>query len=167
MAATAPANQSAPDFPKTAPVSGGMAANTPNAAIPKTAPLIGGEIGKTMALNVNEDNIDPVRGWLVCIEGNKKGQDFKIQSERNFIGRSKNNQVSLPFDDAISKDRHSELIYDLKANKFYINNVDGASNIYLNDQIVLNATQLNPYDIITIGETRLSFVPFCTDAFKW
>ena len=32
--------------------------------------------------------MDPVTGWLVCIEGPSKGRDYKIMTEKNFLGRS-------------------------------------------------------------------------------
>lgn len=171
VAGTASINQSIPAFPKTTPVGQSASLTSPsiakNYSIPPTTPVIGGESGKTMALHLNEVNIDPVRGWLVCIEGKKKGKDFKIQSERNFIGRSKGNHICLEFDSSISKDRHAILTYDLKTNSFWIQIGEGLSSIYLNDQIVLTPMILHPYDVITIGETNLSFVPFCTESFKW
>ena len=48
--------EEAPAFPKTSPVAGSV--------IPKTMPLDNPETNKTMALNLNEKGIDPVRGWL-------------------------------------------------------------------------------------------------------
>ena len=40
---------------------------------------------KTMAYWAKDSRVDPVVGWLVCIEGADKGKDFRILSERNFI----------------------------------------------------------------------------------
>lgn len=166
FAGTAPA-VSAPDFPRTAPISGAFHSAETAGAIPKTAPVVGGQYGKTINVNLNEDNIDPVRGWLVCVEGKKKGKDFRIQSERNSIGRAKSNKVVLDFDEAVTRESHAVLSYDKKSNTFWIVMDKGESNIYLNDTIVHTPTQLNPYDIIEIGKTKLSFVPFCTDTFQW
>ena len=32
--------------------------------------------------------VEPVVGWLVCTEGEYKGESFKLKSGRNFIGRA-------------------------------------------------------------------------------
>ena len=33
---------------------------------------------KTMPVMGSEENVDPVTGWLVCIEGSQYGKDYKI-----------------------------------------------------------------------------------------
>ena len=43
--------------------------------------------GKTVGIMKQSKGIDPVVGWVVCIEGPAKGMDYRIKSERNFIGR--------------------------------------------------------------------------------
>lgn len=163
---------SAPAFPKNAPVAPAAPAssvgNWPSpAAIPKTAPVIGGEIGRTQALHMNEANIDPVRGWLVCIKGKKEGLDFKIHSESNLIGRGKSNDVCLDFDDSVSKDAHAYVNYDVAGNQFWLIRDPKASNIYLSGKLVLEPMELKKNDIIKIGKTELMFIPCCDEAFTW
>ena len=56
---------------------------------------------KTMAYWSKDVNIDPVVGWLTCIEGAEKGKDFRIVSERNFIGRGDDMDIQLTGDNSI------------------------------------------------------------------
>ena len=56
---------------------------------------------KTVAYWAKEAKVDPVVGWLVCIEGVDKGKDFKIISERNFVGRSEEINISIQGDSTI------------------------------------------------------------------
>lgn len=43
---------------------------------------------KTVSVSGVTDTVDPVTGWLVCIEGPQYGKDFKIHAGKNFIGRA-------------------------------------------------------------------------------
>ena len=61
---------------------------------------------KTMAYWSKDVNIDPVVGWLTCIEGAEKGKDFRIVSERNFIGRGDDMDIQLTGDNSISRKNH-------------------------------------------------------------
>lgn len=152
----------APAFPKTAAIG-----STAYDNIPPTMPLNSPETNKTVALQVNEQGIDPVRGWLVCVNGKKKGKDFRIHSEKNFIGRSKSNDICLDFDETVSREVTTIVTYDIRSNKFWAQSGDGKSNIYLNDNIVLVPMELNNNDVLTIGQTELMFVSFCNSSFKW
>lgn len=155
----------APAFPKTAPISSTASSYVNN--IPPTMPLNNPETNKTIALQVNEQGIDPVRGWLVCVNGKKKGKDFRIHSEKNFIGRSKSNDVCIDFDDTVSRECSVIVTYDARTNKFWLQSGDGKSNIYLNDNILLVPVELNSNDVITVGQTELMFMSFCNSKFKW
>lgn len=158
----------APAFPKTVSIGTAAAQGAQgNPAFPKTVPLNNPQTNVTVALHVNEKGIDPVRGWLVCTEGEKKGKDFRIHSEKNFIGRAKSNDICLDFDETISRECNAVLSYDAKKNKFWLQSGEGKSNIYVNDEILLVPVELKAYDTIQIGSTQLVFVPLCTDKFNW
>lgn len=154
-----------PPFPKTMPAH--PSRPEPEPAFPQTVPLYKPEPGATMAIQINEKGIDPVRGWLVCIEGEKKGKDFRIHSEKNFIGRAKSNDICLEFDETISRECNSILSYDARKNKFWLQSGDGKGNVYVNEDILLLPVELKAYDIISIGKTRLLFLPLCTNKFTW
>lgn len=151
-------------FPKTAPMGQNYAPAEP---IPATAPYVNPEINKTVALNVNDKGINPVCGWLICLEGDKKGKDYQIHSEKNSIGRAKTNDVCLEFDSSISKESNAIISFDNRNNKFYIQSSEGKNNIYVNEKILLLPIELFDYDIIEIGQTKLIFRTLCNDSFTW
>jgi hypothetical protein len=154
-------NTPAPEFPKTAPVYNNDAVNND---IPATAPYE----NKTVGMFINEQGISAVCGWLVCIEGKKRGKDFRIHGERNFIGRAKSNDISLDFDDKVSAVAHAILNYDNEENIFYIQPGENQkNNIRLNGKLLLVPSQLKNKDIIKLGETQLMFIALCDDGFRW
>ncbi len=110
---------------------------------------------------------EPVVGWVVCVEGVHMGEDFKIKSGRNFIGRSGNMDICLSGDKTVSRERHAILTYDPKNNAFMIQPGDSSELCYLNGQLVLIPAQLKADDRISLGETELMFIPFCSEAFTW
>lgn len=110
---------------------------------------------------------DPVVGWLVSVEGSNFGQDFKLKTGRNFIGRSNSMDISLTDDASISREKHAIVLYEPKSNIFLVQPGDAKELFYLNDKVVLNATELEAYDVLSIGATKLLFVPCCSSKFNW
>lgn len=127
----------------------------------------GAEEGRTIGLVRKTTGIDPVVGWLVCIEGPDKGRDYRIRSEKNFIGRSAQMNISIQNDNAISRENHAIVSFNPKKSNFKVH--PGSSNglVYLNDDDVDIPEMLKPYDIIELGETKLMFVPLCGENFQW
>jgi hypothetical protein len=146
-----------------------------NGNIPKTRPMDSsapikpgsGDDGKTVAIIKPAIGVDPVVGWLVCIEGGDKGRDYRIHAERNFIGRSEHMGICIRGDETISRDAHAILSYDMRKNVFRIYQGESKGIVYLNDEEVITAEQLKPYDIIELGKTKLVFIPLCGERFKW
>ncbi len=114
-----------------------------------------------------EVSIEPVVGWLVAIKGGHQGQDFKLKTGRNFIGRSMDMDVVLSDDASISRDKHAIILYEPKSNIFLVQPGDAKELFYLNEKVVLSATEIQAYDILSLGETQLLFVPCCSDKFNW
>lgn len=112
-------------------------------------------------------NVEPVVGWLVSIEGSNFGTDFRLKSGRNFIGRSPSMDVSLTEDNSISREKHAIVVYEPKGNIFLVQPGDAKELFYLNDRVVLNAVELNAYDVLSLGNTKLMFVPCCCGKFNW
>ena len=110
---------------------------------------------------------DPVAGWLVCIEGEKNfGKDFRIRAGRNFIGRSEED-ICIAGDASVSRHRHASVIYDPKNNVFIIEAGESRGLTYLNNEVVVTPSKLKSNDIIQVGNTRLLFIPCCTESFRW
>lgn len=122
---------------------------------------------KTVGMWGNGFETEPVVGWLVAIEGAHHGEDFRLKTGRNFVGRSANMDVALTSDPSISRDKHAIILYEPKANMFLVQPGDAKELFYLNDKVVLAATEINAYDVLTLGESKLLFIPCCSDKFKW
>lgn len=122
---------------------------------------------KTVPVIRKRMEITPVVGWLVCIEGPEQGKDFRILAQINTIGRSPAMDICLQGDASISKENHARLAYDPKHNGFQLIPGLSVNPIYLNDEPVYTPTPLSAYDVMELGETKLVFVPFCSDRFTW
>jgi pSer/pThr/pTyr-binding forkhead associated (FHA) protein len=112
-------------------------------------------------------NLEPVVGWLVCIDGTEKGKDFRVWAKNNTIGRSEKMDVCIKGDATISRENHARLAYDEKHNKFHLIPAESTNNIYLNDEPIYVPSVLEAYDVIELGESRFIFVPLCNDRFDW
>lgn len=111
--------------------------------------------------------VEPVVGWLVCMEGMDKGAHFILKAGTNNLGRSVNMDVSIRNDVHISRDRHSILTYDEGGREFFIAPGIGQGITYVNDKPVLSAQKLNEGDCIRMGKTKLIFIPLCSVEFGW
>ena len=117
--------------------------------------------------NEESASFDPVVGWLVCIEGATKGNDYRIHSQNNYIGRSAKMDISIPGDPHISAENSAIIVYDNVERVFYFGPSTGRNIVRVNGKPALNAAQLEAYDVLTIGTTKLLFVPLCGDRFDW
>ena len=124
-------------------------------------------IGKTVAVLQKNMSIEPVVGWLVCIEGKEKGRDYRIGAKNNSIGRDEKMDICIKGDETISRENHARIAFDVKHNAFHLIPGEGTNGVYIGEEPVYVPTQLKPYDIIEMGETKLMFVPFCGDKFSW
>jgi hypothetical protein len=111
--------------------------------------------------------IDPVVGWLVCIDGPERGQDYRIRSERNFIGRGETMDIRIRGDETISRDRHASVSFNPKTQQFKIHPGESRGLVYLNGLDIDAPILLRTGDVIELGQTRLLFVPLCGDTFRW
>ncbi|MCR5041153.1 MAG: FHA domain-containing protein [Clostridia bacterium] len=110
---------------------------------------------------------EPTVGWVVAIDGPHQGEDYRLKTGRNFVGRADNMDVSLPDDKSVARESHSVVVYDPKANIYLVAPGDAKELCYLNDSVVLAATQLKINDVISVGNTKLLFIPCCSDKFTW
>lgn len=108
----------------------------------------------------------PVVGWVVATDGIHRGQDFPLKAGRNFIGRSKGMDIALE-DKTISRERHAVIVFEPKSNTFLVMPGDAHELFYLNGEVVLSAQSIKAYDVISIGKTQLTFIPFCGENFSW
>jgi hypothetical protein len=133
----------------------------------RQAPAAGPQPGATRRLVEEQLGIDPVVGWLVCIEGPDRGRDYRIRSENNFIGRDVSMDIAIAGDDTISRQKHATLAFEPGQKTFWLLPGEGRGLNYVNDKMVMSPVQLAPRDVIRIGKTRLMLVPFVDDSFTW
>jgi hypothetical protein len=120
-----------------------------------------------LGLRSTSEEVDPVVAWLVCTHGQERGQDYRIHSENNMVGRSQDMDIRIEKDNLISRTKHTVITFDPQNNVFYLSPGEGKSLVYLNGKAVLTHQELKPYDEILLGASKLLFVPFCSDKFKW
>jgi hypothetical protein len=143
---------------KTVPIYGGSAP-------PSTQPVT--PQGATVRLIREQLGIDPVVGWLVCLEGPDKGRDFRLHSEKNFIGRETSMDVCLSGDQAVSRLKHAAVAFEPNERAFWLVPGDSGGLVYLNGSVSYQAVKLNDRDVITLGKSKLALVSFVDERFNW
>ena len=128
------------------------------------------ETGKTEieveeSLFLQEEN--PVCGWIVCVEGPRRGKDYKIMAGKNFVGRADDMDIQILGDNKISRRNHCVIVYDTKQNKTVILPGDSNGIVYLGGNAVYTPTDLNAYDVVEMGDSQFLFIPFCGEHFRW
>ena len=109
---------------------------------------------------------DPVVGWLVCVEGPMRGNDYHLHAGYNYIGREIGD-VRISGDQQISRQNHAMIAFDDTDGVYYVGPSAGRNLLKVNGKTVLNAVELHSYDVISIGTTKLMFVPLCGEHFSW
>ncbi len=125
------------------------------------------QLKKTVGVFVKKTGLDPIVGWLVCVEGHDKGCDYRLCAKTNTIGRGEDMDVRIKGDDTISSNIHAKIDYDMLNNAFYLLPANNKNTIYVNNAPLYAAQRLNPYDRLRFGQSDLVFVPFCCDMFTW
>ncbi len=110
---------------------------------------------------------EPVVGWLVCIEGPNIGQSFNIHAGQNSLGRSNNNTIVINKDKSVSREKHAWIVYEPKHRQFYAQPGESSGLTYVNDEVIMQATKLEKWSVIDVGNTRLTLFPLCDDEFSW
>ena len=148
---------------------GKTVAATPTPAAGKTMPFQpqGGNDGKTVGVMKKSLGIDPVVGFVVCVDGPQKGESFTLVSGRNFVGRGASMDVALTEDDTVSRENHALISYDAKGNSFMLSPGMGRGITYLNGAQIESAVILAAYDKIEVGSSALLFLPLCGERFRW
>lgn len=122
---------------------------------------------KTRGIPLTSTGNKPVVGWLVCISGPHEGQSFNLYSGGNFIGRDSKMAVCISKDLSVSRQKHLNISFEPKSCAFWVTMGDTEKLSYLNGDVILERKMLSAYDRISLGETELMFIPFCSDKFAW
>jgi hypothetical protein len=96
----------------------------------------------------------PVVGWLVAVNGEQKGEDFRLREGQNTLGSAPDAEVVIR--DATVSGKHASLRY--KEGKFYLTDLDSTNGTYLNDRPeAIAREELKDNDVIRLGEVSLKF----------
>lgn len=109
----------------------------------------------------------PCVGWLIAVSGTHIGEDFRLITGRNFIGRGEDMDIALTGDKSVSRSRHAIVVYEPKKHLYLVQPGDSSSLVYHNDEVVLTPVPIKPYDKITVGDVDLVFMPLCNANFNW
>lgn len=129
-------------------------------------PVIPGMPAQASVQHVNKVST-PCVGWLVALGGEHIGTDFRLKVGKNFIGRSPKMDIALTEDKSVSRERHAIVVYDPKSNMYLIQPGESSSLAYHNNNLLLTPEKLEAYDMITVGDVNLLFMPLCGAKFNW
>jgi hypothetical protein len=169
---TRPVSQLAPTTPIGSAAQPSAPSGAPTAAMNRAAGNSGeqatvGWYPGRMGEKDGERGVDPIVGWLVCVEGPDRGRDFRIKAEKNFIGRSTAMDICISGDPRISRDNHAVIGFEPRAAEFRLYAGEARGLVYLNGRLVDAPSVLHPFDTIELGDSKLLFVPFCGESFRW
>jgi hypothetical protein len=126
---------------ETADLASGVAAGSPAATGRKTVLL-------------SEKRKAPVVGWLVAMNGERKGEDFRLHGGQNIIGNTAGVEIEIK-DDTISKN-HASIRYT--DGKFTLTDLDSTNGTFLNDgQSRIAREDLKDNDMIRVGDLTFKF----------
>ena len=128
------------------------------------------ETGRT-EVEIEEDlfreDVKPVCGWIVCIDGPRQGKDYQVVQGKNFVGGADKMDPQIRGNKEFPRRNHAVIVFDPKKRETVLLPGDANGIVYLNGNALYAPTPLNPYDEIELGKSKFLFVPFCGDHFMW
>ncbi|KJU87138.1 signal peptide protein [Candidatus Magnetobacterium bavaricum] len=154
------ANADGADNATTVPVVNVRKASAPKPEAPADAADV-----VTKSIFKIKSGFNPVVGWLVCIDGNEKGKDYRIRAGINEVGRD-DVHISIKGDEMVSRRDHAEIEYDPEDNSYHVIRKKNIA-VKLNGEKVRGDAKLTANDILQFGQTTFVFIPLCTAQFNW
>jgi hypothetical protein len=113
-------------------------------------------------------DVDLTAGLLILTEGPQRGRVFAVNLGRNRIGRGADNDIVLDTGDpAISKEDHLVIAADPKNQRFFLVPGNSTNLAYLDDQPLLESSEITDKAVIQIGETKLVFIQLFGNYLNW
>ena len=108
---------------------------------------------KTVLLSDRHPKRDLV-GWLVALDGEQKGEDFRVRDGQNTVGSAPDADIVLR-DETVSG-KHASLRY--KDAKFFVTDLDSTNGTFLNSRAEpIAREELNDNDLVRFGAVTLKF----------
>ncbi|MBR5416663.1 MAG: hypothetical protein IK109_01380 [Clostridiales bacterium] len=161
-----PVQESVPDFPATDPVDE-IPVDAPSPIIEEPKPV---DPNATVAMTESDMDFIPrvhARAFLVGIDGPMTGASYVFQESRAIIGRQKNYEIALFRDNSVSRSPHAILTYNKDALRYAVAPGDVDKKVSVNGAFITEETELKLYDVIGVGQSRLLFIPVCSEKFAW
>jgi hypothetical protein len=108
---------------------------------------VGGEKGRG-----SQDKTREVCGWIVALNGQHKGEDFRLRIGKNVIGTAADCDIVLT-DKKISR-KHATVRYE--GGEFQIADLDSSNGCFVNDEKV-QKHDLIDNDMIKLGDIEFEF----------
>lgn len=120
----------------------------------------------TVRVSRGDDAVhDYLTGWLVCVSGMDVGRDYRIFKGQNFVGRDYDMDIRIENDNTVSRRKHCSIVYEDRENRFYAVPMDNL--VYVDGNLLNQATEIRTGQEIQIGDTTLVFIPFCEGERRW
>lgn len=170
-----PASEPALDIPVSDPVPEFPSEETiPEIPVDAPSPVIEepkpADPNATVALTESDMDFIPrvhARAFLVGIDGPMTGASYVFQESRAIIGRQKNYEIALFRDNSVSRSPHAILTYNKDALRYAVAPGDADKKVSVNGAFISEETELKLYDVIGVGQSRLLFIPVCSEKFAW
>ena len=117
-----------------------------------TAMMSLGDLGTGEKGRGSSDRSREVCGWLVALNGQHKGEDFRLRVGKNVIGTAADCDIVLT-DKKISR-KHSTIRYE--GGEFQIADLDSSNGCFVNDEKI-QKHDLIDNDIIKLGDIEFEF----------
>ena len=106
-------------------------------------------------------------GWFVCIKGKNLGASFAVLSGRNYIRYTADRGIAVWKDNGENKGQHAAVSFVPRYQKYIMERGETRDLFFLNEELVLGPVELKKYDILSLRDTSLLFVPLCGEGFSW
>ncbi|MEZ4401738.1 MAG: FHA domain-containing protein [Kofleriaceae bacterium] len=130
-----------------APGAPGMAPGAPGGAPPAA-----GKAQKTQFINIGGDDVFPVVGWLVFLNGPQRFKTHKLASGVTKVGTSKESDISI--DDGYMSTNHALVV--VSADGFTLQDNSSTNGTFVNNARVAKH-ELADGDVVMFGRTQLKF----------
>ncbi len=96
-------------------------------------------------------------GLLVSYSVNENGEVYKIYEGRNYIGRGKQNDISVASDKNMSS-KHLMILFREAEGRFWAIDQDSSNGTYINGEFISDKVALRTNDVIVVGATKFVFI---------
>lgn len=150
------------------PISGAMGQNDASGAtvMKKNTPAGGGNYGYAQPVGGGTVIRQPkgvatpkgrkLVGFLVTYNRTPQGKAFEIYEGKNYVGRDRACDVSIPDDNQMSS-RHMSILYRNVDNKFKYRDEQSSNGTFVNKELS-DEGELQNFDIIRLGNTVFIFI---------